>query len=52
MYKQWNIIQPWEKKGNPALCKIVNGPWEYFAKGNKPGRGRQGLHGTSYMHNF
>lgn len=33
-YIKWNII-PQLKKGNPAICDHMDGPWGYYAKWNK-----------------
>ena len=39
VYVQWNIIHPWERR-NPAICCIMDGPWEQYTKWDKLHRER------------
>ena len=51
-----NGITTWplkkKKKGNLALCNSMDGPGEYYAKWNKPGRERQLPYDFTHMWNL
>ena len=51
-HTQWNIIQPWEKEGNPAICDNMDGPWRHCAKWKKSDRERQIPYDLTYMWNL
>ena len=39
-----------QRKGNPAICNNMDGPWGYYAKWRKSGRERQILHDLKLTH--
>ena len=50
-YIQQTIISI-KKEGNPAICKNMDGPEGYYAKGNKPVTEEQIRHDSIYMRNI
>lgn len=45
------IIQSYKREGNLVTCDNMNGPWEHYAKWNKPEK-RQILYDLTYMWNL
>ena len=46
------ILFSHERKGNPAICDNMDGPWEHYAKWNKSDRERQILYAITHMWTF
>lgn len=49
IYAQWNIIQPWQKEGNPVICNDMDEPGRHYAKWNKSATGKQILQDSTHM---
>ena len=48
----YSAMRKKKKKENLAICENVDGPWEYYAMWNRPGRGKQALADITYMLNL
>lgn len=44
-----NIIQPWQKEGNPVICNDMDEPGRHYAKWNKSATGKQILQDSTHM---
>ena len=49
IYAQWNIIQPWQKEGNPVICNDMDEPGRHYAKWNKSATEKQILQDSTHM---